>query len=212
MLSGWLWWVVPLIVTVALYGLALRQTAEVAAGGVVVALVLTAGTASVLGESPRSVTGVTLLAAGLAAVAWALGRARRRGRAKRRAVAVFRAASPDVPAVAAEAERHRLAAELHDTAAHSTSPASRSAPPPPCVSPTRLSWRRRPGMPPRPAAWPPRNWSGWPPATSAPACPISPTWTPWSRHGQSRVSPTAEQPGAPRLRSPPSHAGWFARR
>ncbi|XVQ85394.1 hypothetical protein ACQP2K_42505 [Microbispora siamensis] len=89
MLSGWLWWVVPLIVTVALYGLALRQTAGVAAGGVVVALVLTAGTASVLGESPRSVTGVTLLAAGLAAVTWALGRARRRGRATRRAVAAF---------------------------------------------------------------------------------------------------------------------------
>ncbi|GIH32889.1 hypothetical protein Mam01_30530 [Microbispora amethystogenes] len=117
-LSGWLWWVVPLIVTVALYGLALRRTAGVAAGGVVVALVLTAGTASALGESPRSVTGVTLLAAGLAAVTWALGRARRRGRATRRAVAVFRAAAPDVPGVAAEAERHRIAAELHDTAAH----------------------------------------------------------------------------------------------
>ncbi|WP_169808759.1 sensor histidine kinase [Microtetraspora niveoalba] len=118
MLSGWLWWVVPLIVTVALYGLALRQTAGVAAGGVVVTVSLTAGTSSVLGESPRSVTGVTLLAAGLAAVTWALGRARRRARATRRAAAVFRAAAPDVPGVAAEAERHRLAAELHDTAAH----------------------------------------------------------------------------------------------
>ncbi|GLX04006.1 hypothetical protein Misp03_09330 [Microbispora sp. NBRC 16548] len=117
-LWGWLVWVVPLIVTVALYGLALRRTAGVAAAGVVVVSALTAGTAGVLGESPRSVTGVTLLAAGLAAVTWALGRARRRGRAARRAVAVFRAAAPDVPGVAAEAERHRLAAELHDTAAH----------------------------------------------------------------------------------------------
>ncbi|WP_066940075.1 sensor histidine kinase [Microtetraspora fusca] len=118
MLPGWLWWVPPLIVTAALYGLALRRTAGVAAGGVAVAAALSAGTAIALGEPARSVTGVALLAVGLGAVTWALGRARRRGRARRLALAAYRAAAPDVPGVAAEVERHRLAAELHDTAAH----------------------------------------------------------------------------------------------
>ncbi|WP_433418310.1 histidine kinase [Microtetraspora malaysiensis] len=118
MLPGWLWWILPLIVTAALYGLALRRTAGVAAGSVAVAVALSAGTAIALGEPARSVTGVALLAAGLGAVTWALGRARRRGRARRLALAAYRAAAPDVPGVAAEVERHRLAAELHDTAAH----------------------------------------------------------------------------------------------
>ncbi|MER7504924.1 histidine kinase [Nonomuraea pusilla] len=118
-MGGWAPAVVPpAVAVVALYVLALRRTAGVAAAGVAVVTVAVAATALALGERPVPVAGATLLTAGCAAVAWALGRSGRRRRARRLALEAYRAAAGTAAEAAGEVERHRLAAELHDTAAH----------------------------------------------------------------------------------------------
>ncbi|SEK62744.1 sensor histidine kinase [Nonomuraea pusilla] len=117
-MGGWAPAVVPPAVAAALYVLALRRTAGVAAAGVAVVTVAVAVTALALGERPGPVAGATLLTAGCAAVAWALGRSGRRRRARRLALEAYRAAAGAAAEAAGEVERHRLAAELHDTAAH----------------------------------------------------------------------------------------------
>ncbi|MEV4259076.1 histidine kinase, partial [Spirillospora sp. NPDC049652] len=68
--------------------------------------------------APRTAAGVGLLAAGGAATLWASGRSRRRRRADRAALAAYQAGASAIPRFAAEAERERLMAELHDVAAH----------------------------------------------------------------------------------------------
>ncbi|GAA3416688.1 sensor histidine kinase [Streptosporangium vulgare] len=111
-------WVALVLAVLIVYGAAVRRTAE-AAGVVALAFVVIAGGVSgFLGWRVRDVVGSLLLAAGLAAVAWALGRWRRRVLAKRNALAAFLAGVEAVPATAAAVERLRLAGELHDTAAH----------------------------------------------------------------------------------------------
>lgn len=103
---------------VALYTLAVRRTAGPAAVGSVLATLLVAGAATAVGESRRNVAGIALMAAGGAAVAWAMGRSRRRRRADRAALVAQRAGTAATVRFAALAERDRLAAELHDAAAH----------------------------------------------------------------------------------------------
>ncbi|RCG32162.1 hypothetical protein DQ384_06550 [Sphaerisporangium album] len=108
----------PLAVTVALYSLAVHRTAGVAAAGAVATSLVAAVIAMAAGAGPRTVTGITLQAAGAAAALWVAGRSRRRRRAGRAAAAAYRASARSVPRFAADAERERLVAELHDVAAH----------------------------------------------------------------------------------------------
>ncbi|GII64655.1 hypothetical protein Skr01_47400 [Sphaerisporangium krabiense] len=107
-----------LVAAMVLYGIAVRRTAGAAAAAAGVIVVVVAGEAAIVGEPPRSVAGLALLSGGLVAMAWAFGRSRRRSRARRDALAAYRAAWPAQWSAAADAERLRLAAELHDTAAH----------------------------------------------------------------------------------------------
>ncbi|MFJ2270684.1 histidine kinase [Streptomyces sp. NPDC087849] len=108
----------PVAVLIALHSLAVHRTAGPALAGALMVTVVAAGTAATLGEPPHYVAGVALLAGGGAAVAWATGRSRRRTRAYRSALVAYRAGTSAVPRFAALAERDRLAAELHDVAAH----------------------------------------------------------------------------------------------
>ncbi|MEU3465806.1 ATP-binding protein [Streptomyces sp. NPDC006733] len=108
----------PLAALVALRALAVHRTAGSALAGAALATLVAAGSAAVLGESLRTVAGVTLVAAGGAAVAWAMGRSVRRRQADRSALLAFRGGTAAVPRFAALAERDRLAAHLHDVAAH----------------------------------------------------------------------------------------------
>ncbi|MFG2557866.1 histidine kinase [Streptomyces sp. NPDC048496] len=110
--------VVPVAVLVVLHMWALHWTAGPALAGAATVTLVAAGTAAMLGEPPHYVVGVALVAGGGAAVAWATGRSRRRRRAARSALVAYRAGTPVVPRFAALTERDRLAAELHDVAAH----------------------------------------------------------------------------------------------
>ncbi|TYC07517.1 ATP-binding protein [Actinomadura syzygii] len=110
---GW-----PFALVIALLSLAVHRTAGLAAAGAAVTSLSVAGAAAVAGAAPRTVAGAGLLAAGGTAMLWVLGRSRRRGRAGRSALAAYRAGAPAVPRFAADAERERLMAELHDVAAH----------------------------------------------------------------------------------------------
>ncbi|GGT20669.1 hypothetical protein GCM10010207_20030 [Streptomyces atratus] len=108
----------PVAVLIALHALAVHQSAGPALAGAATVTLVAAGTAATIGEPPHCVAGVALVAGGGAAVAWATGRSRRRRRANRSALVAYRAGTAAVPRFAALAERDRLAAELHDVAAH----------------------------------------------------------------------------------------------
>ncbi|MGW5412670.1 histidine kinase [Actinomadura geliboluensis] len=109
-------WAFALVIV--LHSLAVHRTAGLAAAGAAATSVTAAVAAAVAGASPRTAVGTGVLAAGGAAMLWALGRSRRRRRADGSALAVYRAGASAVPRFAAEAERERLTAELHDVAAH----------------------------------------------------------------------------------------------
>lgn len=110
--------VAAVVAFVVLYALALRRTAGQAVAGSAVAVAAAALTGIAAGLRPWNVVGTALVAAGAAAVAWVMGRSRRRRRAERSAVAAYRAGVAATARYAALAERDRLAAELHDVAAH----------------------------------------------------------------------------------------------
>ncbi|MEU1300152.1 sensor histidine kinase [Streptomyces shenzhenensis] len=109
---------VAVVACVVLYALALRRTAGLAVAGSAVAVAAAATTGAAAGLRPWNVAGTALVAAGAAAVAWALGRSQRRRRAERAALAAYRTGAAAIPRFAALAERDRLAVELHDVAAH----------------------------------------------------------------------------------------------
>ncbi|MFJ8605546.1 sensor histidine kinase [Streptomyces shenzhenensis] len=110
--------IAAVVAFVVLYGLALRRTAGLAVVGSAVAVAAAAMTGAAAGLRPWNVVGTALVAAGAAAVAWALGRSQRRRRAERAALAAYRTGAAAIPRFAALAERDRLAVELHDVAAH----------------------------------------------------------------------------------------------
>ncbi|GLH99665.1 hypothetical protein Pa4123_49410 [Phytohabitans aurantiacus] len=102
----------------AFLALATHRTAGVAAlGGLGTVVALTA-TVALRGGSPRALIGYALIAVAGAAAGWVWGRSRRRRRTDAAAVAVFDAEAPAIALYAAAGERRRLAAELHDVAAH----------------------------------------------------------------------------------------------
>ncbi|QMU70063.1 ATP-binding protein [Streptacidiphilus sp. P02-A3a] len=105
-------------VAVALHAVALHRTAGRAAAGCVAAALAGAVEAAAEGRPPRVALGTALLVFGAAAVVWVLGRAQRRRKADRDSLAAFRAGRAAAPGFAAAAERGRMAAEVHDTAAH----------------------------------------------------------------------------------------------
>ncbi|MFC3978740.1 ATP-binding protein [Streptosporangium jomthongense] len=107
-----------LVTVAALYALALYGTAGTAAAGAVAVTLVVAITIGVVNGSLRDAAGFGTLAAGAAAVVWSLGRSHRRRRTGRASLAAYRAASAAIPRLAATTERDRLAAELHDVAAH----------------------------------------------------------------------------------------------
>ncbi|MEV8636046.1 histidine kinase dimerization/phosphoacceptor domain-containing protein [Streptosporangium sp. NPDC051023] len=114
-----IWWLPWLLLTVVvLYGLAVRYIAEIAALAAGAAVVGVAVTVAVRGHHPRTVAGVTLVAAALAAAAWSTGRARRRRTARRSALTAHRVGARAIPGFAADTERLRFATELHDTLVH----------------------------------------------------------------------------------------------
>ncbi|MFJ5613715.1 histidine kinase [Streptomyces sp. NPDC093221] len=100
-----------------LHLLASHRTAGLAAAAAAGAVAMATATAAAAGLRPWNVAGTALVAAGAAAVAWALGRSRKRRRAERSALAAYRTGAPQIPRFAALAERDRLAVELHDVAA-----------------------------------------------------------------------------------------------
>jgi signal transduction histidine kinase len=105
-------------VALALYTVALHRTAGRAAAGGAAAALAGAAAAAAQGRPPQEVLGTALVVLGVAAVVWALGRSHRRRRADLDALAAFRAGCVSAPGFAAAAERGRMAAELHDAAAH----------------------------------------------------------------------------------------------
>lgn len=105
-------------VLVVLHLLAVHRTAGLSLVGAVIAALAAAGVAAARGEPLRYVAGVVLVAGGGVAIAWATGRSRRHRLARRSALADYEAGTAAVPLFAALAERDRLAAELHDVAAH----------------------------------------------------------------------------------------------
>ncbi|MFF2850633.1 histidine kinase [Streptomyces sp. NPDC058001] len=116
--AGGLSVLVAVSVLVMLHLLAVHRTAGLSLAGAVVATLAAAGVAAARGEPAHYVAGVVLTAGGAVAVAWATGRARRHRRAHRSARVDYEAGTATVPLFAALAERDRLAAELHDVAAH----------------------------------------------------------------------------------------------
>ncbi|MEU7827490.1 histidine kinase [Nonomuraea sp. NPDC049129] len=105
-------------VMVALYALSLHRTAGVAAVGACAVTLVGAALTLAAGAGAKIVAGVAFQAAAMAAVVWVMGRSRRRRGAGRSAVSAYHAGSASVPRLAADAERRRLIAELHDVAAH----------------------------------------------------------------------------------------------
>jgi signal transduction histidine kinase len=108
----------PLAAIIALYSLAVHRTAGAAALGAGATALVVGGTSIARGATPQEAIGGALVTAAGAAAVWAMGRSRRRRRTDRSAVATYRAASAEVPRLAASGERNRLATELHDVAAH----------------------------------------------------------------------------------------------
>jgi signal transduction histidine kinase len=115
--GGLVTWSVVVIVVGPLV-LAVRCTARVALVGMVGVLFAGAGVAVVSGVSPRLAAGGCLVVAGVVTAIWALGRWCRRWWVVRSATVAHRAAAALMPEVAAAVERERLAAVLHDVAAH----------------------------------------------------------------------------------------------
>ncbi|WP_328744164.1 histidine kinase [Streptomyces sp. NBC_00285] len=115
-------WVLFLVAAVCalvlVHLLAVRRTAGSSLAGAVVLTLAVAAIPAVRGEPPHYVAGVALTAGGVVAVVWATGRSRRHRSARRSALADYEAGTAAVPLFAALAERDRLAAELHDVAAH----------------------------------------------------------------------------------------------
>ncbi|MFI5874321.1 histidine kinase [Streptomyces sp. NPDC051445] len=115
-------WVLSLVAAVCalitVHLLAVRRTAGSSLTGAVVLTLAVAAVPAVRGEPPHYVAGVALTAGGVVAVVWATGRSRRHRSAHRSARADYEAGTAAVPLFAALAERDRLAAELHDVAAH----------------------------------------------------------------------------------------------
>ncbi|MET8981175.1 histidine kinase [Streptomyces sp. NPDC004539] len=98
--------------------LAVRRTAGPSLTAAVVLALAVAAIPAVRGEPPHYVAGAALTAGGVVAVVWAAGRSRRQRSARRTALADYEAGTAAIPLFAALAERDRLAAELHDVAAH----------------------------------------------------------------------------------------------
>ncbi|MFJ9706039.1 histidine kinase [Streptomyces sp. NPDC101234] len=115
-------WVLALVAAVCtlitVHLLAVRRTAGSSLTGAVVLTLAVAAIPALRGEPPHYVAGVALTAGGVVAVVWATGRSRRHRSARRSARADYEAGTAAVPLFAALAERDRLAAELHDVAAH----------------------------------------------------------------------------------------------
>ncbi|GFJ96084.1 histidine kinase [Phytohabitans rumicis] len=103
---------------VALFGLAAARTAGRAVAGAAATVLALGATVAVRATSVRAVIGYGVMAVAGAAVVWVWGRSRRRRRADRAARAAFAAGSAAIARHAAAGERRRLAAELHDVAAH----------------------------------------------------------------------------------------------
>ncbi|MEV6924871.1 ATP-binding protein, partial [Dactylosporangium sp. NPDC051485] len=108
----------PVAVVLTSYGLVVHRTAAVSAASVAAAVLGLAVAAAFHGASLRAAAGVALLLGAVGGAVWALGRLGRRIRVDRDAVAAFRAASDGLVPFAVAEERRRLAAELHDVAAH----------------------------------------------------------------------------------------------
>ncbi|WP_415924250.1 hybrid sensor histidine kinase/response regulator transcription factor [Streptomyces sp. AK08-02] len=115
-------WVLSLVAGVCalvmVHLLAVRRTAGTSLAGAVVLTLAVTAIPAVRGEPPHYVAGAALTAGGVVAVVWATGRSRRHRSARRSALADYEAGTAAVPLFAALAERDRLAAELHDVAAH----------------------------------------------------------------------------------------------
>ena len=108
----------PLAVGLTLFALAVHGSLRRSVAGAIAVPVVFAVLAVLLGVPPRAATGVGVLVAAGCALIWAAGRRARRRRAALRAEREYREAAHRLPAWAAAAERRRLAAELHDVAAH----------------------------------------------------------------------------------------------
>ncbi|MGW4942101.1 DUF7134 domain-containing protein [Actinoplanes sp. NPDC004185] len=108
----------PLAVVVTLFALTARvsRTASAVAACVVPVIftVLMAGR----GAPPRTALGIGLFLGAACALVWAVGLGHRSRRARRRAERTYQRSVTAVPEWMAAAERRRLAAELHDVAAH----------------------------------------------------------------------------------------------
>ncbi|MFI7468770.1 sensor histidine kinase [Nonomuraea sp. NPDC049646] len=103
---------------VLLYGAAVRGTAGTTIAVAAALAAAATAVAAARGWPPQALAGVALVAGGVGAVVWAFGRAHRRRRTRRAALAAHRAARSRAAAAVADAVRLRMAAELHDTAAH----------------------------------------------------------------------------------------------
>jgi hypothetical protein len=103
---------------VALFTLAVVRTAGTSAAGAAAMVVALTATVALRDTSVRAIIGYGMIAVAAAATVWVLGRSRRRRRADRAAAAAFEAEAAGIARHAAAAERRRLAAELHDVAAH----------------------------------------------------------------------------------------------
>ncbi|WP_433788652.1 histidine kinase [Actinoplanes sp. CA-252034] len=108
----------PLAVALTVYSLAVHRTATVSAIGASAVPLVGAGYVLARGSGGRAALGTAVLLAAAVAVLWSSGRLHRRVRTRRLAVRDYRAGAHALLAHAAVTERHRLAAELHDVAAH----------------------------------------------------------------------------------------------
>ncbi|MFI0423748.1 ATP-binding protein [Spongiactinospora sp. 9N601] len=117
-MQGLVWWSASPAALTMVYFVARHHTAGIAAAAAGVVAGASAVVASAVGWSDREVLGAALVAAGMAAVAWALGRWRRRSLTRRTAAVIHWGARSRFAHFAARLERHRLAAGLHDTSAH----------------------------------------------------------------------------------------------
>ncbi|MER6412185.1 sensor histidine kinase [Streptomyces humidus] len=115
---GVLFLVAAVCALVTVHLLAVRRTAGSSLTAAVVLTLAVAAIPAVRGRPPHFVAGVALTAGGVVAVVRATGRSRRHRSARRSALADYEAGTAAVPLFAALAERDRLAAELHDVAAH----------------------------------------------------------------------------------------------
>lgn len=107
-----------LVAIILCYRLALQRTARHSAVTIPALALAAAFCAPARDGGPRLATGVAVVVAAGAALVWSLGRAHRRFRARRVAVRDRTDNADALLALATAVERRRLAAELHDLAAH----------------------------------------------------------------------------------------------